>query len=1219
MNTNASASQTRFSTPCVLLAFTVWSAEVFLACSAFAATPPTAASNVLPAAAGASLSFEERVACQRAIEEVYWRHRTSADNKSARPPLAQVLPEAALREKVTDALRMSDALSTIWKQPITGEQLQAEIDRMAAGSKQPGMLREIWAALRNDPHLIAECLARPQVADRLMRDHYSNDPRFNAAARAIAHDERAQYGTVGEMRQMSGSYNVADFTRSASPETATGTQLSAAQFDALIQEVAGTFVMREDGPSFTRPPITGARPVDEIPVGRVSDVREGTDRFSVVAVLSRDQDHIELASVEWPKVSFDAWWKSARDTLSTQVEEPQRAYQVRAVSSDGDSSGPTVSSGTDEWRPIAGMDFRVLALHVWTGSEMIVWGGWSNTDFAFVNPHRDGGRYDPATDTWRPISVIGAPLHRMLGLMPQAVWTGKEMIIWGGFDPASGDNYNNGARYNPATDTWTPMSTVGAPVPRDSYSIVWTGTEMIVWGGWNGHDEYMPWFLNSGGRYNPETDTWQPTSTGLGCPAARQHHVAVWTGTRMIVWGGIGWILSGQPTSGTDDFNSGGVYDPQTDTWTSLGTSLAGAPTDRYYPTAVWTGTEMIIWGGRGATGATGSGGYDSVGGRYNPATDTWTPTSTVNVPGLRKWHFAVWTGTEMLVYGGDGPGPNNQNGGRYNPATDTWVTINQNGQPPLSYWLNGVWTGSEMLVWGGTGRDDGRYNPNTDTWAPMNTPAISQPNDGPYGHSVVWTGSEMIIWGGRSLSGMQNIGGVYVPSTDTWRLTTTVSAPDPRYSHTAVWSGDEMIVWGGIGSANTGNTGARYNPATDAWTVTSLTASTPSKRGGHTAVVTGGEMIVWGGRNGATAYDSGARYDLASDTWQPTNSTGAPSARYSHSAVWTGSRMIVWGGGTTTGTDTGAQYDPATDAWQPTTASGAPSARSSHTAIWTGSEMIVWGGGSYSGARYDPMADAWQPMSSIGYSGGVIGDTAVWTGSEMIVWGGGNTNGGRYDPAADMWQPTSIPRFLLGRSDHSAVWTGSSMIVFGGYSMTTTGGMYLPAPIAPIPTSVVSRKTHGAAGNFDIDLPLIGTPGIECRTGGTSGDHQMIITFAVPVTFTGAAMTAGTGTVSTTTGSGTTAVTVNLTGVTNAQTITLTLSGVNDGTSAGDVGVRMGVLLGDTTANGTVNSSDIGQAKANSGQTTDGTNFRTDVTVNGAVNSSDIGTIKAQSGTTLQ
>src|SRR5438105_10648817 len=105
-----------------------------------------------------------------------------------------------------------------------------------------------------------------------------------------------------------------------------------------------------------------------------------------------------------------------------------------------------------------------------------------------------------------------------------------------------------------------------------------------------------------------------------------------------------------------------------------------------------------------------------------------------------------------------------------------------------------------------------------------------------------------------------------------------------------------------------------------------------------------------------------------------------------------------------------------------------------------------------------------------------------------------------------------------------------------------------------------------------------------------------MLVTFANAVTLNSAAVTSGTGTISSTTGSGTTAVTVNLTGVTNAQTITLTLSGVNDGTTTGDVGVRMAILIGDTTADGSVNSADISQTKSQSGHGVSSSNFREDV-----------------------
>ena len=96
--------------------------------------------------------------------------------------------------------------------------------------------------------------------------------------------------------------------------------------------------------------------------------------------------------------------------------------------------------------------------------------------------------------------------------------------------------------------------------------------------------------------------------------------------------------------------------------------------------------------------------------------------------------------------------------------------------------------------------------------------------------------------------------------------------------------------------------------------------------------------------------------------------------------------------------------------------------------------------------------------------------------------------------------------------------------------------------------------------------MPLTGNPGIECRSGGATNDYQVIFTFPSSVTFINAAVTGGVGSVSGSGGNGTNTVTVNLTGVTNVQKITVTLLGVNNGTSTGDVGVQMGVLIGDTT-----------------------------------------------------
>jgi hypothetical protein len=166
------------------------------------------------------------------------------------------------------------------------------------------------------------------------------------------------------------------------------------------------------------------------------------------------------------------------------------------------------------------------------------------------------------------------------------------------------------------------------------------------------------------------------------------------------------------------------------------------------------------------------------------------------------------------------------------------------------------------------------------------------------------------------------------------------------------------------------------------------------------------------------------------------------------------------------------------------------------------------------------------------------------------------------------------------------------------------------------VPVSAVSRKTHGGAGVFDVDLPFSGNIGIEPRTGGPNGDFQVVVTFLTNIVGTPGA-TVSAGSVSAVVASGN-RVFINLTGVPNAQRLTITLTGVNDGTNIGNVSIPMGVLTGDTTADTFVNSTDIAQTKSQSGQLVTSSNFREDVTVDGNLNSTDIALVKSKSGTAL-
>jgi hypothetical protein len=167
----------------------------------------------------------------------------------------------------------------------------------------------------------------------------------------------------------------------------------------------------------------------------------------------------------------------------------------------------------------------------------------------------------------------------------------------------------------------------------------------------------------------------------------------------------------------------------------------------------------------------------------------------------------------------------------------------------------------------------------------------------------------------------------------------------------------------------------------------------------------------------------------------------------------------------------------------------------------------------------------------------------------------------------------------------------------------------------------VVSRKVHGSGGTFDVDLPLDGS-GIECRSGDVNNDYTLVFTFAEPLTSVGGvSVTSGTGSVSGgTIGTDAHQYIVELTGVANAQRLGITLSNVYDvaGDISSSVSVTMGVLIGDTTADGFVNSGDIAQTKSQSGQVVTAANFREDLTADGSINSGDISLVKSKSGTAL-
>ena len=168
-------------------------------------------------------------------------------------------------------------------------------------------------------------------------------------------------------------------------------------------------------------------------------------------------------------------------------------------------------------------------------------------------------------------------------------------------------------------------------------------------------------------------------------------------------------------------------------------------------------------------------------------------------------------------------------------------------------------------------------------------------------------------------------------------------------------------------------------------------------------------------------------------------------------------------------------------------------------------------------------------------------------------------------------------------------------------------------------PMSAVSRKKQ-AGHNFEVELPLTGKPGIEDRSGGTSSNYQVIATFTVPVKLQNVTVTPGLGGTGSVTGFNVhnSQVTVNLANVSNMQTFTINLIGVNGGSRSGNVAIPMRVLIGDVNGDGVANSADVSETQSQSGNAVRPGNFRNDVNADGSIDSNDVILIQSKLGTAL-
>jgi hypothetical protein len=268
----------------------------------------------------------------------------------------------------------------------------------------------------------------------------------------------------------------------------------------------------------------------------------------------------------------------------------------------------TSSTGVMSWTPSVSQagtyEFKVI------GSE----GNLSDdeifvvtvTDFTPAAPSSPGATAGNAQNTISWTASTGATSYNIYWATSTGVTTSSTKIT-GATSPYAHTSLTNGAAYyykieavagttvssltseisstpSGASDgnSWTATTTTGAPAARVGGSMIWTGSKVILWGGARGGSA-----IAEGYSYDPTTDSWTAISA-TNQPSARQSHSAIWTGSKMIVWGGI--------EDGGNQLNTGGMYDPVSNTW--LATSTTDAPTARSSHSAVWTGSKMIVWGG---------------------------------------------------------------------------------------------------------------------------------------------------------------------------------------------------------------------------------------------------------------------------------------------------------------------------------------------------------------------------------------------------------------------------------------------------------------------------------------------------------------------------------------------------------------------------------------------------------------------------------------------
>jgi hypothetical protein len=310
------------------------------------------------------------------------------------------------------------------------------------------------------------------------------------------------------------------------------------------------------------------------------------------------------------------------------------------------------------------------------------------------------------------------------------------------------------------------------------------GKSVFIWGG----SDSTGAVLDSGAIYSPQSDTWTTIAKDANTPTARVFASAVWTGSVVIVFGG-------SDATGATAYKDGAIYDPAQDAWSAI----PQAATAHSMPLGYWDGTSALFWGGIGAAGA-------AVAGADRFDLMTWSASTLTGDPGALSSPAAAWDGTSLYLQGGQLAGAYKDGVFTYTSAIDTWAALPKS----LSARSNafGVWDGSHFLIWGGrdgTGlRNDGKYRTGA-TWTALSTvnaPSARMALPRRHGWIFETSPAQIAIFGGEtSLTGQGTFstgGSTYDVAGAKWSTEASWPSAETHDYGVAVWTGDEFVLWGG-------------------------------------------------------------------------------------------------------------------------------------------------------------------------------------------------------------------------------------------------------------------------------------------------------------------------------------------------------------------------------------------------------------------------------------